>query len=374
MGFAVGLVSTRAADQETDHPTVALDAHFPLMAMWAKAGVPEGIPTTLPVITFVKPGDDLQAAIDQAPAEGGVIAFAPGEYVLTQTLRLRSGVFLRGTSSRSTKLHLKLRGTKPADTQTRGAATWTIGVLLDSVQNAGLAHFTLSFDESLPPPLDPRTSHFAYHDNPGGRDDLHVVAVCFSAASESWLADCVILNSGTNPLMIEDSRHISISSVEVKGTHNKGPRSGRVDLAGSEYILLEDLLVSDVNGFVLHAAPDARSCRYNVIVNSRIETDVCLHDTTTTGNLLQNTVISVPAWHNRPAIGQGRIEDGDHPPGPDNLLYLCTVTRSFMSDGRSFSLADNPTRVYRVLEHFSKEANLADAGAAPMIGSLWLAQ
>ncbi len=373
MGFAAGLVSTHAADKDADHPTVALDAHFPLMAMWAKAGVSDGIPTTLPVVATVKPGDDLQAAINQAPADGGVIAFTPGEYVITQTLRLRSGVFLRGAGSRTTKLHLKLRGTKPAEARADGADAWTIGVLLESVQNAGLANFTLSFDESLPPPLDPRTSHFAYQDNPGGRDDLHVVAVYFSGASESWLANCVILNSGTNPLMIEGSHHISISSVEVSGTYNKGPRSGQVELAASEYVLLEDFLMHDANGFVVHAAPVSRNCRYNVIVNSRIETDVRFHDPTTTGNLLQNTVIAVPAWHNRPAISQGRAEDGARPPGPDNLLYLCTVTRNFMSGGRSFSMADNPTRVYRVLEHYSKEASLTDAGAAPMIGSLWLA-
>lgn len=368
VSIALSFTSVRAADTHVAHPNATAEAHYPFMAMWAQAGLTHGVPTALPVVATVKPGDDLQAAIDHVPESGGVIAFAAGEYILTETLRLRSGVFLRGAGLRTTKLHLKLRGTKPAAAATDAPLTRTTAILLQSVKNAGLANFTVSFDESLPPPPDPRTSHTAYQDNPGGREDLHVVAVRFTAARECWITNCLIRNSGTDPLVIEASQHISASSVEINGAYNRGPRSGRLDLAGSDYVLLDDLVVRDINHFVVRAAS-----RYNVVINSRIEVDVRFNDTATTGNLLQNTVVAVPVWHNRPAISQGRADDGERPPGAGNLLYLCTVTRSFMSGGRSFSLADNPTRVYRVLENYSNDASVADAGAAPPTGSLWLA-
>lgn len=373
-GIALGFVPIRAAAVDRAHPAIGLEASFPLIAQWGQAGVPDGIPTSLPVVGTVKPGDDLQAAIDQAPDRGGVIAVAPGDYVLTQTLRLRSGVFLRGAGPRITTLHLNMRGARPDEAAAGGLAGWTTGILFQTITNAGLANFTLAFDESLPPPPDPRTTPFTYQDNPGGRTDLYVVAVGFNAASECWIANCVIRNSGTNPLVIENSRHLTVSSVEITGTYNKGPRSGRVELAGSDHVLIEDLLMRDTNSFVVRGGPAGQGSRYNVIVNSRIESDVRFHDAATTGNLLQNTVIAVPAWHNRPALSQGRADEGDRPPGPGNLLYLCTVTRAFLSGSRSFSVADNPTRVYRVLESYSNDASIADAGAAPMTGSLWPAR
>lgn len=342
--------------------------------MWAQSGAAGALPTDWPVHVILKPSDDLQAAIDAAPEEGVIIALSPGDYVLTQTLRLRSGVLLRGTGPRSTVLQLQLRGSKPAADKSDDSANLTTGVLLDSVKNAGLTNLTVAFGESLPAPPDPRTSHFAYRDDPDGRSDLHVVAVRLANADDCWLTNCVIRNSGTNPLVIASSRHITVSGVEVTGTYNRGPRSGRVELAGSEYVLLEDVSVRDVGYFLVHAGPAGQACRYNVIANSRIEVDVRFHDAGTSNNLLQNTVIAVPSWHNRPAISQGRADDGELPPGPGNLFYLCTITRNFSSGGRSFSLADNPTRVYRVLEQYSNNTSVADAGPAPDTGALWLAK
>lgn len=88
---------------------------LPAVGLWLQAGVEGGIPTGLPVIARVTPADDLQAAIDAAPATGGIIALAAGRYRLTTTLHLRSGVVLRGTGPRTTVLDLALRSTRPAD-------------------------------------------------------------------------------------------------------------------------------------------------------------------------------------------------------------------------------------------------------------------
>ncbi len=357
-----------------EQPTVAIDARYPAMAEWAKAGVTGGIPASLSLIATVKPGDDVQAAINGASPNGGVIAFAPGEYVLTEPLRLRSGILLRGANPRTTKLHLKMRGTRPPARDHAGLSRGTTGVLLQSVERAGLANFTIVFDESLPPPPDPRTSRVAYADDPNGQANLHVVSVRFFAARDCWIQNCTILNSGSHPLIIEASRHVTVDQVTISGAYNKGPQSGCVTLAGSEFTLLDGLTVRDVNYTALREAASGQPCRHNVMVNARIEGDIRFRDPGTANNLLQNCVIAVPAWHNRPALTQRTEEGDDRPPGPGNLLYLCTVTRSFMAGGRSFSLADNPTRVYRVLEVFSNEASVADAGPEPVTGSLWLAR
>lgn len=345
------------------------DERYPAMAAWAGAGVIGGIPALPPVVARLNPGDDLQAAIDVAAASGGTIALRAGEYPITQTLRLRSGVVLQGTGPRTTKLRVMLRGSKPTAEADRLAA-WPVGIAFDSVTRAGLSRLTVTQDAPNPPP-DPRADRHPDRDNPAGLTDLGVVAIGFTAATDCWLHNCVIRDAGSHPLMIEGSRHLTIDDVEIRGAHDRGRGSGSLNLVRSESVLFTGLQVADINCVILQGGTTDQPCRHNVFIGARLEVDVRFHDPGTMHNLLENCVIAVPRWHNRPPLWQGRAEEGVVPPGPGNLVYLCTVTREFPAGGRNFSTADDPTQVYQILEAYSREGSVRIAGPAPAGSTLW---
>ena len=351
-------------------PTAAIATDYPAVQHWARAGVEGGVPTGLPVIARVTPDDDLQAAIDAAPASGGVITLAAGRYRLTTTLRLRSGVVLRGTGPRTTLLDLGLRSSQPADLRDAATDGWLAGVQLEGIERAGLMNLALTFDSTLPRPPDPRTTTNVWVDNPGGQTDLHVVSVLLQHARNCWLVNCIIENSGSHPLVVAESKHVTLENLVIAGTHNRGPGSGSLALIGSEYVLVYEVRASAINGMVLQS--DAKSCRANVFLHARFETDLRLHGTGTTDNLFENCVITVPSWLNRPPLSPGNASARQAPPGPGNLLHLCTITREFPAAARIFSLADDPTQIYEVIQAHVRDgaASVVIFGPAPATASL----
>lgn len=58
----------------------------------------DGLPARTDVCASLKPGDDIQAALDQC-AEGKVVSLAAGTYTVASTITLKKGVVLRGAGS-----------------------------------------------------------------------------------------------------------------------------------------------------------------------------------------------------------------------------------------------------------------------------------
>ncbi len=346
---------------------LAADDDLPAAA-WSRAGVAGGIPTGLPVVARANPGDDLQALIDAAPADGGVVALSAGRYRLDRTLRLRTGIVLRGTGPLTTIIELALRSDRPADLRNPEPGEWTAGLQLSDIERAGLMNLTVALASPAPPP-DPAAPQ-AFADNPGQQTDLHVVSILLHRAANCWVANCVVKNSGSHPLVIADSRHITLEQVELTGAHNRGPGSGSLALIGSEAVLATGLQARAINSVVLQSV--ASPCRGNVFLHARFETDLRLHGAGTAANLFENCVITIPAWLNRPPLSPGNAAAREAPPGPGNLLHLCTVTRHFPADRRVISLADDPTKVYRVVDHHVRDGAPAVvvAGPAPNAPSL----
>lgn len=345
-----------------------LDSAYPDMAEWAKAGwqPPGDLPARQAV--NLKPGDDLAAVVS---VPNRAIQLAAGTYEVANPLRFADNVLLRGAGTGLTKLVVRLRGTVPTKRDAQGFSTWTTGLLLESVKNSGVENLTVMYDDSLPLPPDPRRGKPAYVNDPDGQHNLHVALLRMTDCRNCWLGDSELLNAGDHPLIVEASKHITVENTEIAGTYNKAGLSGTVSVTGSEYCLFNSLQVRDINHFVLHEGTTDHPCRYNVIVNSRINVDVRFRDADSGHNLLQDCVIAVPAWHDFPPISQGSATEQERPPGSGNLIYLCTITRDFSSGGRSFSVADNPNRVYRVLDHFSLGATVEEAGPAPQNITLW---
>lgn len=362
-------VAVTAAPTTHELDPAQLDPRYPDMAQWAEAGLQAGALETGPRrFASLKPGDDLAAAVREP---NRTLRLAAGTYPITATLRLADGVVLTGAGAGQTRLVVKLRAAVPAGPNAIGFMPWTAGVLFDSVHGAGIENLTVTMDNSLPPPPDPRDGARGYVNDPADATDLHVVLVRFVRAENCWVGDCKLLNSGTHPLTVQGSRHVTVSYTDIDGAYNKASDSGSVTVTGSEYCLFEGLNITDINHFVLHQGSGDFPCRFNVLVNSRLNVDVRFRDADSGHNLIQGCVISVPAWHPYPPISQGRAEDRERPPGKGNLIYLCTITRNFSVTGQGFSIADNPNKVYRVQDHFTLSTTTEEAGPAPQATTLW---
>jgi len=353
-------------------PDVPAESAFPASAAWARAGAIAGDSASAPVVATLRPGDDVQAAVDAAASTGGVVLLQDGDYPLHRTLRLRSGVIIRGTDRIRTRLVLHLRATRPAGAMIDEPAAWTSGIELAAVERAGLEDVTVIFDPTLPAPPDPRRTKTAYRDDGGGRSDLHIVSVALTAARDCWMARSLILNSGSHPLVLSDCERVTIDEVVIEGAHNRGPGSGLLNVARCTSVRLTGLRVRDINTFVLNGGAAGAPCRLNVVADSRFEVDLRFHGAGTRDNLLENCAIAVPAWLLRPPLSPGNAKAREAPPGPGNLLYLCTVTRDYGPGERAFSTADDPNQVYEVLQHHARERqpSVRPYAPAPQSGSL----
>jgi hypothetical protein len=382
LAIIVVLCGTLLCKAATFDPAL-LDPRYPDMAEWAKAGVTEGIPSSLPVVAQAKPGDDLQALINAAaatpppgsstPPLARVIQLAPGDYPLTATLQLRSGIVLRGSSNGTSKLHLKLRGTFARDRERGpdGFSTWTTGIIGREVHHAGLEDLTISYDEALPSPPTLLTTSNAFINDPNGATDLWVVAVRFTLSRDCWLLRCKILNSGTHPVIIEASQHLTVLDTEVTGAHNKGLGAGYFNITRSAYTLVDGVTIRDIRHLVIQDTDKKFPSHYNVIIRSYLTVDINFRNGDAGHNLIENCRITIPSAHEWPPIGVG-AEDRQLPPGPGNLVYRCSATRAYSATGRSFSMADDPERVYSLLERFTTKSRLVQPiGDAPRANTLY---
>lgn len=345
-----------------------LDPSYPDMAQWALAGVQKQTELNeARDIVRVEVGEDLAAAV---AIPHRIVQLAAGVYRINETLRLADGVVLRGLSPQQTKLVLTLRGERPAAVE-KQFVPWTTGLLLESVTLSGVENLTVVFDDTLPAPPDPRKGKASYLDNPGKRNDLHVVAVRFSGSKHCWLTNVTIRNSGQHPLVIESSRHITIDGVEIDGAYNKGEDSGNLWISGSEYCLLTGLNVTAINHVSFGNDSFGQPSRYNVLINSRLAVDVRFRNPEASHNLLQECVIEVPTWHDFPPISLAWNSAPGVAGTTTNLIYFCTITREFSSSRIRFSIADNPNRVYHILNNSTLKGNVDISGPAPKFSTLW---
>ena len=247
----------------------------------------------------------------------------------------------------------------------------TTGVLFANTTGSGLENLSITMDESLLKPKAPYTGPSAYENNPHGQDILHITLVRFTDSQSSWLKNCELLNAGSHPLVLDNSRHLTIEGTEIYGAYHKSKGLGMVVLSGVEFSLLDGIMIRDINHILLRGGTDGRQTRYNVIVHSRMTVDVRFISKNTDHNLLENCHIAVPATHHAPPIAY--LTKTEELPST-NLLYLCTITRDFPTGNRRFSVADNPNIVYRLLGATTLATSVEELGAAPIRNTLWPVQ
>lgn len=340
-----------------------LDPQYPEMKIWAAAGVVfSELPSSEPLEVHLKPGDDLAAAVAVADR---TVVLAPGIYPIAQTLLIANRVILRGAGFGKTRLQIMMRDSQ--STSTDGTAC-PVGILLENAEGSGLEKLTITMDESLPPPPDPHDGPYAYDNNPKGQDDLHLTLVKIEGSKNCWIKDCQLINAGSHPLILNNSRHLTIEDTEIRGTYNKSEDSGTLIISGSESCLLIGLEVRDINHVIVCESATGNRSRNNVFIHSAFNVDVRFLDGDTGFNLLENCSIAVPAWHHSPPIihlnTSGQIQNS-------NLLYMCTITRDFPVGNRRFGVADNPNLVYRLVSSDIEKTLVEVAGPSPVGNTLW---
>jgi hypothetical protein len=350
------------------HPTRfdpdLLDPAYPDMQHWAKAGVQNGIaPTPEASVTLDSASTvaHIQSSIDAVSASGGgCVLLQPGHYILDQPLFLKSGVILRGPYVDSVKLEIRMRGTFPGWNSNRIPLIES-AIRMDQIQNAGLEHLTIVFDESTPRIKNVRHLADPFSDRIySEQDDLFVNSIWMYRSQNCFVQFCRIIDSGSNPLVIRECAHITVRYCEIHGAHMQAGGQAYLRLAGSRSCLLAGLVIQDIRHLSIMDGSAEHPCHYNVVIDCDLQVDINFHSGDSGHNLVQDCRITTPSWHwwGPFAIGV----NGTHlPPGPDNLIYRCQAQRLRLATLPRQTVADDPQTVYSLRDSFDNTQPLISA-------------
>ncbi|KAB7733120.1 right-handed parallel beta-helix repeat-containing protein [Rudanella paleaurantiibacter] len=350
------------------------DPRFPAMREWAKAGVQGGIParSATPVRATLRPGDNLQQAIDQiATNGGGAILLRKGDYLIRQTVTIRSGVILRGEHRDSTRLLVQI---KAPFFKTNGSTPATAVAVTDA-ERVGVENLTMRYAAVPFEPNDRADTNAAWSPDVFHRPELrdttvYVHLLIFTRCRNSWVDGCTFLWAGAHPLGVSACQHMTLRHNLIDRAYIKqdSRHGGYYGCWGSSYCLFYNETVRRIRHFALMLP----GCRYNVVLNCNFEVDVNFHDRDDGDNLVEGCRMHTPVWHSWAAVATGTPAKHG-PPGKGNLLFNNSV-RSKGKAGFSTKapLLAEPSVIYEVTNQFGSPivSALRDAGP-PKGGTLY---
>lgn len=300
-----------------------LDARFPAMAEWAKAGVEGGIPEvpSTKVILKITPKANLQKAIDKVAMKGGVLLLQSGEYVINEPVLLRSGVILRGVSKESVVLSIQMHGFfwRTKNESRKGA------ILMHGIQQAGIENLTVKYAAANFEPNDRNSDTAAWEidvfHKPETRDNtLFVESVWIHQARNCWVQDCNILWSGSDPIRITLSDHITCRRNFIDRCYNKNDGGmGYYNISNSRYVLICNEKIRRIRHVTIQ-----NFSKYTVFIDNELEVDINFHDGDSGYNLIQGNKSKIPAWHSWEPLADG-VPLQHLPPGKGNILFNNTL-------------------------------------------------
>ena len=327
LALIAGIVRTTRADVRVgdvgSQPDASkFDPQYPDMKEWAQAGIRGGIPgrAAAKVVKTLKPGDDIQAAIEQAArAPGGAVVLSPGVYPVSKRIDLRSNVTLRGESKDAKDkviLENTMRSKQP------GEKFFT--VYFGDTKKAALEDLTLRHREVA------RLGPGVYHEKVAGPKndvngvaDLHVGGVLMERAEDCWIDNVNLLHSGTDPLDAQGT-HLTVRDTLVDGAFNKGDTggpagSGTVSFSVTHGLMYNTHVRNVRHCVVMRGALAGAECKYNVILDCNFDGDVNFHGNRPDRghNLFEGVFVRSPLSHGWPAWSYWKREQI----GPENLAY-----------------------------------------------------
>lgn len=322
--LSLSLFSQSYGDRGWKLDSALLNAHFPDIVEWAKAGVERGIPDSLSTKVKMKisPKDNLQKAIDTVAKTGGVLLLQPGEYVINEPVYIRSGVILRGVSKSSVLLSVKIHGYfwRTKNMKRTGA------ILLHGVENAGIENLTVKYTAVNFEPNDKDSASAAWtmdvFHKPEMRDTtLFVESIWIHQSRNCWVQNCNVLWSGSDPIRITLSDHITCRRNFIDRCYNKNDGGmGYYNISNSRYVLICNEKIKRIRHLAIQ-----NFSKYNVIIDNDLEVDINFHDGDDGYNLVLGNRVKIPIWHSWEPISRG-VPTQHLPPGKENILFNNELT------------------------------------------------
>lgn len=321
--LSMSLFSQSYGDSGWRLDSALLDARFPAMAEWAKAGVESGIPDvpSTKVILKITPKANLQKAIDKVALKGGVLLLQSGEYVINEPVHLRSGVIIRGVLKELVVLRIQMHGFfwRTKNESRKGA------ILMHGIQQAGIENLTVKYTAANFEPNDRNSDTAAWEidvfHKPETRDNtLFVESVWIHQARNCWVQDCNILWSGSDPIRITLSDHITCRRNFIDRCYNKNDGGmGYYNISNSRYVLICNEKIRRIRHVTIQ-----NFSKYTVFIDNELEVDINFHDGDSGYNLIQGNKSKIPAWHSWEPLADG-VPLQHLPPGKGNILFNNTL-------------------------------------------------
>lgn len=296
-------------------------ANYPVIEQFAQAGVEGGIPNGRPIVATINPGDDIQAAInDASSAGGGVVLLKSGTYQVYSSINLEDNVTLRGEDRDSVVIASSIRSRIGEGWSSPGRKDSTI--IFENDNNAGVENLTIEYQV---PGLEPNDREGladggrcfeCFTNDPYGRDDLHVRGIYISRNSNNnWVNGVSVLKSGTDPIVVEGD-HNTLTNNFVDQSYNKGVNGAGYYTIAGDYNLVQGETVKRIRHFAVQGG-----AAYNVVTDSDFEVDINFHNGDDGNNLIQSNTIKKPSWRVWNAFETGGAQFGHDAPGGNNILF-----------------------------------------------------
>jgi len=303
---------SRVGDPGSVYDPSKYDPRFPQMQEWAKAGVQGGIPNTLPVLTTLRPGDNVQSTLNTLAQQQskGVVVLSAGTYTFNTPftadskalLDIPSGLVVRGQDKETTIL----RFSKPADSKIAHS------IRMNKTSYSGLEHVTIINADVQ---ARPESEYMGKYDNVGG---AYMTGVRLDNATNSWVQNTKILYSNTQPLEIWNSKHITVRDNLVEKSYNKGGKgNGYYYIIASSYVLAFNETVRDIRHFTISGS------HHVVVLDLKTQVDINYHNLLNglDHNLVEGAQVNLHPYH---YWGKGSKYGFEHyrdPVGEGNLVY-----------------------------------------------------
>jgi hypothetical protein len=307
-----------------DHDRFDANCNLIDVAHWTHAGIEGGIPArgNSIIVRTITPDDDIHQAVEQAGKAyvagdgiGGpvVLMLGPGAYRLERRLDVPSGVIVRGAGPEATTLEVGLRCQEREEREIVGVRM--LNCTRSALEDLAIVHPVVKA-------MDPR-QYQGYANDHQGIDDLKVGHVFIGLSRNCWIQNCHLLYAGTDPVIINNSEHITMRDNQVKWCFNKGGEgNGYYLIHKSHYVLCFNETIEGLRHFVIQTGSSR-----NVIIDCTISGDLNFHSDDGGHNLVERCRIIRPPGHPWGPIGYWKSPRGDN-----NLFWANQVGDRYCKD------------------------------------------
>jgi hypothetical protein len=250
------------------------DTQFPQMRKWVTAGVTDGIPlqhrTPIKKTIDATNSAGLNAAIlEVVSLGGGGLRLKNGTYTIDNKVNMKSNVRLMGETQEGVVLNITMMVVPPNSAD---------AIEFSTIDKAGIENVTIQGGYGEP-------NDFTMADT---KPEFLVNSVNMYYATNCWLSDVTILNSGNHAITIWRGAHNTIRDCYIERSWNKGAGGHGYVQIQTPYCLMYNTTVKKMR----HIAIQSVHSEYNVFFKNTVEQDFNFHNADNGNNLVeQNTVV-----------------------------------------------------------------------------------